>query len=562
MNSIRERRRSMPALRALNFTAILLLLAGAAVSAPAQTVTTVFDFTNSNGTATLPVGPMAQGRDGNYYGVTQGPSVGVIYKVSASGTFTLVHTLASDASEGQSCNGLVLGTDGNFYGTCEHGGNNSNSTGTFFKVTPTGTLTVLHSFDGTFSGTTDGCYPLGLPVQASDGNFYGTTFECGVNDAGIIYKITPAGVFSVVHAFAFGSVDGNQPEGALIQGSDGNLWGTLSFGGANNGGAVFKSTLTGTESLVFSFGACPSTTTGCNPLAGLVQGTDGNYYGTAEEGGANNQGVAFKVTSKGTYTLLHSFNSTTDNGGYPQLPLALGTDGNFYGIATDCIGGGCSPADLFEITSKGVFTDFFNFPVLGGNNNSVPLSPLLLSTTGTFYASTEEGGSGLGSFYSLANGQNAFAGLQQTSAREGSQINILGQGFSSSSVVKFGGVAATKITVTGSTFIQATVPSGALTGNVTVTTGATILSSLAIFKVTPQVKTFSPTSGHVGTSVTITGTGLSQATAVKFNGTAATFTVNSDTQITTSVPAGATTGKIKVTTTGGTATSATSFTVN
>jgi uncharacterized repeat protein (TIGR03803 family) len=289
------------------------LFAGITLTAQAQTVTTVFDFANSGGTATLPVGPMAQGRDGDYYGVTQGPSVGVIYRVSATGTFTLLHALAGDGSEGQSCNGLVLGIDGNFYGTCEHGGNNSASTGTFFQVTPTGTLTVLHFFDGTFSGTVDGCYPLGVPVQASDGNFYGTTFECGVNDAGIIYKITPAGVFSVIHAFAFGSADGNQPEGALIQGGDGNLWGTLSFGGANNGGAVFKSSLKGTESLVFSFASCPATTIGCNPFAGLVQGTDGNYYGTAELGGANNEGVAFKVTPTGIYTLLHSFNIATDN---------------------------------------------------------------------------------------------------------------------------------------------------------------------------------------------------------------------------------------------------------
>ena len=558
MNLIRARFGKWPVVA----SALVLLVAAAVTASQAQTVTTVFDFINSGGTATSPVGPMAQGRDGAYYGVTQGPSQGVIYKVSATGSFTLLHAFAGDGSEGQSCNGLVLGTDGNFYGTCEMGGNNSNSTGTFFQVTPTGTLTVLHFFDGTFAGTVDGCYPLGVPVQASDGNFYGTTFECGVNDAGIIYQITPAGVFSVIHPFAFGSADGNQPEGALIQGSDGNLWGTLSFGGANNGGAVFKSSLKGTESLVFSFGSCPATTTGCNPFAGLVQGTDGSYYGTAEQGGANNEGAAFKVTPRGTYTLLHSFNNLTDNGAYPRLPLAVGTDGNFYGIATDCIGGGCSPADLFEITSKSVFTDIFNFPVLGGNNNSVPLSPLLLSTTGTFYANTEDGGSGVGSFYSLTNGQSAFVGLQQTSAREGSKINILGQGFTPSSLVKFGGVAATKVTVTGSTFIQATVPAGALTGKVTVTTGTTTLSSLITFKVAPQVKSFSPTSGPVGTPVTITGTGLTQATAVKFNGTAATFTVNSDTQISTSVPTGATTGKIMVTTTGGTASSSTSFTVN
>ena len=534
---------------------LLALFAGIALTAQAQTVTTIFDFSNVPGTS-LPVGPLAQGRDGQYYGITY---YGTVFKVTASGTYNQVATMTS--MQGQVCNGLILATDGNFYGTCEQGGDKS--TGTFFQVTPTGTVTVLHNFDGTFSGTVDGCYPLGVPVQASDGNFYGTTLECGVNDAGIIYKITPAGVFTAVHAFAYGSDDGNQPQGALIQGSDGNLWGTLSFGGANNGGAVFKSSLTGSESLVFSFGSCPSTTTGCNPLAGLMQGSDGNYYGTAEVGGANNQGVAFKLTPRGTYTVLHSFDVTTDNGASPVEPVTQGTDGILYGVATDCLGGGCSPADLFQVTTKGVFTDVYNFPFLGGNNNSDPRSPVLLSTTGTFYGTTFQGGSAAaGTVYSFANGQSAFIALQQLSGKEGNSVNILGQGFSSSSVVKFGGVAATKKQVTGSTFLQAQVPAGALTGKITVTTGSTTLSSIATFKVTPKITTFSPTSGTVGTPVTITGSGFIQATAVGFNRTAATFTVNSDTQISTTVPTGATTGKITVTTKGGSGASTTNFTVN
>jgi uncharacterized repeat protein (TIGR03803 family) len=499
--------------------AIAVVLLPPAVQA--QTVTTIYNFVGSDNSVD-PLGVIAQGRDGDYYGVTAGAGRGTIYKISTSGTFTLLHTFASDGSEGQSCNGLVLGSDGNFYGTCEQGGNNSNSTGTLFKVTPTGTLTVLHFFDGTFSGTVDGCYPLGVPVQASDGNFYGTAFECGVNDAGLIYKITPAGIFTVVHAFAFGSGDGNQPKGALIQGSDGNLWGTTSSGGANNGGAVFKSSLTGTESLVFSFSACGTGTTGCAPAAGLVQGNDGNFYGTAEQGGASNEGVIFKVTPGGTYTLLHSFNITTDNGADPQLPLTLGTDSNFYGVATDCFAGGCNPADLFRITSKGVFTDVFNFPDLGGNNNSNPFSPLLLSTDGTFYSTTEIGGtSGAGSFFSLVDGQNAFIALQETIGKVGSQIGILGQGFSSSSVVKFNGTAATKVTLTGTTFLTATVPAGATNGFVTVTTGTTTLTSRQKFTVHNSwakaaaipVAVAAPATGFTGGKIFVVGGFTTQGAA-------------------------------------------------
>ena len=534
---------------------LIALLAGITLAVQAQTVTTVFDFANVPGTS-LPVGPLAQGRDGEYYGITY---YGTVFKVSASGTYTQVATMTS--TEGQACNGLILATDGNFYGTCFNGGDNGNSTGTFFKVTPTGTVTVLHNFDGTFSGTTDGCYPAGVPVQASDGNFYGTTQLCGVNDAGILYKITLSGTETVVHAFS-SSTDGSQPMGALIVGSDGNLWGTTNTSGVDNAGTVFRTSLTGTFKTIYNFTGCTATTS-CAPHAGLIQGTDGNYYGTTEQGGANNEGTVFKVTSGGVFTLLHSFSVTGDNGAYPVEPLAQGTDGILYGVGTDCFGGGCSPADLFQVTTKGVFTDVYNFPDFGGNSNSDPYSPLLLSTTGTFYGTTYEGGtSNAGTVYSLANGQSAFIALQQSIGKEGSSVNIFGQGFSSSSVVKFGGTAATKITRTGSTFIQTTVPAGALTGLVTVTSGSTTLSSLKTFKVLPRVISFNPPSGPVGTAVTITGTGFTQTTGVKFNGTAATFTVNSDTQITATVPTGATTGKITVATKGGSASSSTSFTVN
>jgi uncharacterized repeat protein (TIGR03803 family) len=452
--------------------AMLSMLAGMLLPAQAQTVTTLFDFASTGSTSYEPSGVVAQGRDGNFYGITTVPDRGTIYKVTPSGTFTLLHTMASDLSEGALCNGLILGSDGNFYGTCLYGGNGAgNGLGTIIKVTPAGVLTVLHKFNGqNAGGSTDGCYPRGVPVQASDGNFYGTTEQCGTSGGdGIVYKLTLAGVYSVIYNFT----TTGQPFGALIQGSDGNLWGTTT-----SSQVIFKVSTAGVFATVYTFGCC-----GTPAQAGLVQGPDGNYYGTTEAIGANNQGEVFKVTPAGVFTVLHSFNNTVDHGAFPVLPLTVGTDGNFYGAATDCGGGGCSAlgANIFEITSKGVFTDLYNFPLVGSNNNSVPESPLLLSTNGTFYSTTQLGGTGAGTFYSLANGQNAFIALQQTSSKVGSKIGVLGQGFSESSVVKFNGVTATTVTRTGTTFLTATVPAGATDGFVTVTTGATTLTSRSKF---------------------------------------------------------------------------------
>ena len=234
-----------------------------------------------------------------------------------------------------------------------------------------------------------------------------------------------------------------------------------------------------------------------------------------------------------------------------------------YGIATDCSGGGCGQAGLFDITTKGVYTNLYLYPIIGGTNNEVPLSPLLLSTNGTFYSVTEQGGTHQnGSFYSVSTTYSPFVSLVSASGIQTAKVGILGQGFSVASVVKFNGVTATTVARTGTTFLLATVPAGASTGNVTVTTGATTLTSNKAFKVRPTISSFAPPSGPVGTSVIINGTGLTQTTKVTFNGTSATFTVNSDIKITATVPTSATTGKIQVTTKGGAINSATSFTVN
>jgi uncharacterized repeat protein (TIGR03803 family) len=264
------------------------------------------------------------------------------------------------------------------------------------------------------------------------------------------------------------------------------------------------------------------------------------------------------MTPTGTFTKLHDLNGTTDGTGVTGN-MILATDGNFYNVALS--NGANSAGTLFKVSSAGVFTKVLDFG--GSNKGGSPATGLLQATSGLFYGSTENGGTGNAPvFYSLNESLAPFASLVSAAGREGVKIGILGQGFSASSVVKFGGVQATAVTRTGTTFLTATVPSAALTGSVTVVTGRTTLTSSQTFKVTPTLTSFTPTSGPVGTLVTITGTGLAQTTKVTFTGKSASFTVISDTEVTATVPTGTTTGKIAVTTKGGTASSKTSFTVD
>jgi len=492
---------------------------------------------------------VVQGRDGNFYGGSyQGGTnnLGSIYKITPAGAPTVIYSLTA-ADGNPQCNPSVevLGTDGNFYGACSY-----NSDGYIFKVTPSGTFTHLHDFTGA-----DGMEPS-LEFQGSNGNFYGDCQGGGSGGEGTVFKITPTGTLTTIYSFAGGDPI-YEPTG-LVQSSNGDFYG-VGYQGDGTQGGVFKLTAAGVLTPLHDFEGGASD--GTNP-SGFALGTDGNFYGATEMGGVNNQGTIYKITPAGTFTLLHSFNLTTDEGEYPSAPLTQGSDGNFYSTAVNCDVFGCGlPENIFEITPRGAYTSLASFNM---TNGEFPFAGVTQDTSGIFYSVTDQGGTnGQGVFYSLNNNLSAFASLVGTSGKEGAKVGILGQGFSNASVVRFDGVQATTVMRTGATFLSATIPAGALTGSVTVTTGATTLTSNKRFSVTPTISGFSPPSGPVGTPVTITGTGLLQATKVTFNHVVATtFTVNSDTQVTATVPTGATTGKIAVTTTGGTATGATNFTVN
>lgn len=322
-------------------------------------------------------------------------------------------------------------------------------------------------------------------------------------------------------------------------------------------GTVLKITAGGKLSTLYSFCAQTGCTDGYAPEAGLVQATDGNFYGTTYRGGAYGYGTVFKITPGGTLTTLHSFDST--DGANPYLGgLVQATDGNFYG--TTYFGGTNNDGTIFKITSGGTLTTLHSFPYTDG---VLPIGRLLPATNGTFYGTTTYGGAnGHGTVFSISVGLGPFVETLPTSGKVGTAVIILGNNLTGATHVTFNSTAAT-LTVVSSTEIKTTVPSGATTGFVKVTTPTRTLTNNVKFRVTATISSFSPTSGPVGARVVISGESFTGATSVAFGGVkATTFTVNSYTQITATVPSGAKTGKIGVTTPSGTATSAGTFTVN
>jgi uncharacterized repeat protein (TIGR03803 family) len=241
----------------------------------------------------------------------------------------------------------------------------------------------------------------------------------------------------------------------------------------------------------------------------------------------------------------------------PDAGLVQANDGNFYGVTS--AGGTLGHGTIFKVTSTGTFSVVYNFD---NTHGATPEVILFQHTNGILYGDTDAGDShGAGVFYSLNIGAQEFARLLPTSGKVGSSVGIFGQGFTGTTAVSFNGVNATAFTVTN-TYITATVPSGAKTGTVTVVRPSGNLNSNQQFKVTPTISSIAPTSGPIGTVVTITGTGLTQTTKVTFGGVKAiTFTVNSDSTVSATVPSGAITGKVVITTPGGTATSSGTFTV-
>jgi uncharacterized repeat protein (TIGR03803 family) len=525
---------------------LLLILAwlSSAALMQAQTYTDLHDFNNTDGCCANYPSMMAQGEDGAIWGATTSGGlsfVGNIFKITPSGTLTDVHDFDFTHGSGPQ-GGISMGMDGNFYGTTYQGG--SHSAGTVFKITPTGAFTELYDF----ANGSDGAFPRTPPVQAQDGNLYGTT---GNGTIAVLYKITTSGTFTVMVNLA------SQSYSPLLLAADGNLYGTTLFGGTFNAGTVFQfSPATKKFKTLFNFH------TEGSPHGPLMQGVDGALYGTTTSGGTASGGVVYRITTAGSYKVLTNFSTSSNaNGATPFAGVVQGSDKFLYGVTS--AGGSNGVGVLFKVSTTGTgFVVVHNFDTTTGDT---PLSTPLLHTNGTIYGLTSHGGThpSYGVFYSMNVGLQPFvAPVVLHSAKANATVELLGQGFNTATGVLFGTGAGT-LTISSDTFATAKITTGATTGVITVEEPGGNLKTLQTFKITPAIKSFTPTSGPVGTSVVITGTSLQQASAVKFGGVAATaFTVNSDTQVTATVPTGAVTGKISITTPGGTANSSAIFTVN
>jgi uncharacterized repeat protein (TIGR03803 family) len=469
------------------FAAALLCLVAAA-TASAQTYK-VLDTAGSNE-------PFIQGVDGNLYAALLGGegtygAGGSIAKMTPAGVLTTIYTFCSqpNCADGMTPSGLVLGTDGNFYGTTEEGGLNTNvecstyveTCGTIFKLTPSGTLTTLYNFCSQ-TNCADGSLPRSGLVQGDDGNFYGVTFWGGIaasclntygpdpTGCGTIFKITPAGTLTTLYAFCnlTNCPDGANPDSPLVVGTNGSLYGATVNGGAGGGrcidcGTAFSITTSAVYTTLHSFCTDSECRDGYQPIAGLTLGIDGNFYGATSVGGFNNNGTVYKMTPSGTVTTLYAF---PRSGGNPYGALVQASDGNLYGDTY-------SGATIFRTGLSGGLKTVFTFPY----GTAGPVAALVQHTNGSFYGTTTSG-----VIFELTTGLHPFVETVPGAGNAGAKVRILGTKLSTTTTVSFNGTA-TSFHVVSNTEVTATVPVGSSTGKVTVTTGAGTLTSNVSFQV-------------------------------------------------------------------------------
>jgi uncharacterized repeat protein (TIGR03803 family) len=449
------------------------------VSASAQTYTEIVSFNGNS--AAGPNTPLVQGLDGNLYGTTyyggtgtcfdgDGIGCGVVFTI-VNGKLGIVYNFQQSGIN-YPANSLLLAEDGNFYGTAPTGG------GTIFKITPSGALSTLYQFNESSGG-----YALGGGlIQAADGNLYGTTAFGGASSAfcpsgcGTVFKLTPKGVLSTLYSFCPQNYcpDGENPEGRLVQGADGNFYGTTFSGGLYKKGTIFRVSSQGVFKLLYTF---PGNI--YHDAPGLILGTDGNFYGATYS-------YAYQITRSGVFTELASLG---DNG-YAPYSVIQGNDGNLYGATLG--GGNYGLGEIFEMPTEGTsgttLYSFSGYP----SNGSYPFAGLVQATDGTFYGTTFSGGSsscnfdsaGCGTVFSYDAGLAPFVSFVQGLAKIGQTFIVLGQGFTGTTSVSLNGIPAT-FTVKSDTALSVTVPAGATSGYVTVATPSGALTSNALFYVLP-----------------------------------------------------------------------------
>jgi MYXO-CTERM domain-containing protein len=371
----------------------LALLAGADRLSAAVTTTTLHSFDQIDGWQ--PIGALVDGGDGYLYGTTQygGSGVtnpaGTVFRVTPGGSLTSLYSFDFQVTGDEPFAGVLRLGDGTLFGTTRGSGSFN---GSVFRLGSGGDFTSLHTFTGYFVGA-DGGHPQATLVEGGDGNLYGTTTDGGASNIGTLYRIDAGGSYAIVHSFRGGLApeeDGATPLGALVLGDDGALYGTTSALGptqpSQSSGTVFRYTpgVSGVATIHAFKGS-----DGSAPNSTLVK-LDGYLYGTTSGGGAHNWGTVFRISESGAFESLHSFDYASGEGTSP-VGLAAGSDGNLYG--TTATGGASFLGTVYRLRPSGSFQTVFSFSS-GNGAGYGPRAPLVQAGDGDFYGTTFSGGEG------------------------------------------------------------------------------------------------------------------------------------------------------------------------
>jgi uncharacterized repeat protein (TIGR03803 family) len=461
-------------------------------------------------------------------------SLAITFSLTVHAQAQILHTISVfDGTNGYGpFASVVQGIDGNIYGTTDSGGNPNTQSGTLFRVTPSGKLTDLYNFCSK-PRCTDGSSPASPPVVGTDGNLYGVAGG-GILNQGVVYKMTLSGEYSVLYSFCptHPCADGVVYPGGIILGADGNFYGAAAGGNASNGGVIFSISPTAQLKVLYTFcSVAPNCQDGSGPNTPIL-GTDGNFYGVTWGGGSLGGGVLYELTPAGKYTVLYNFCSYVEgcSGIGEPYDVVRDANGNFFGT-TEYSATASPYGSVFEFTSSNQLLVLHNFD----DYNDWPYEGVMLGSDGNVYGVFGYDTKAVGSIYKVTP-EGVYSRIYTFKPEDNSSgappVGPLFQG-------------------TDGNFYGVT-PYGPGTFD-----GEVFKFS---YNLGPLVETV-PVAGAVGQSILILGNNLAGSTDVTFNGVAAAFTVESDTYIQATVPVGATTGVVSVATPSGTLNSYPQFAV-
>lgn len=361
-------------------------------SAPAQTLHVLYNFAGASDGGD-PYASLIRDAAGNLYSTVDygGTSfAGAVFKVAPDGSETVLYSFTGGADGAYPFSPVVRDSAGNLYGTTSMGG--SADAGVVFKVDPSGTETVLHSF----TGGADGIIPIGGLLRDKAGNLYGTTSQGGTSNDGVLFKINPRGKETLLHTFTGSTKDGKYPSyTSLLMDALGNLYGVTEEGGSADGGILYKLGKTGKLTILHSFTG--GTTDGCNVLGTPFMDAAGNFYGTTSSCGTHTLGTVWKVNKYGKEKLLHSFAGGTSDGEYPLAGVIMDANGDLYGNTET--GGASNVGTVYEVNKSGQFTLLHSFD---GTDGKYPYGSFAQNAKGTLFGTTQNGGTiGYGTVWKL-----------------------------------------------------------------------------------------------------------------------------------------------------------------